>query len=140
MSGLTLLHELQFHYHRSNYHNFLFASPSGGNDVNDVYKLVYESCMESDFTLEAQATDGDKSLCVLRSSNICKHKCPSEILEAIDAVVLIVSAGTTDRVLIQESIDYFKQHNIPLVGTVLNNTKHVIPNILYKFLRSCHVA
>lgn len=58
----------------------------------------------------------------------------SVIAQLADAVLLVVKSEDTRREVVQDTINKLKMVDAHLLGSVLNQTKHYIPKLLYKFI------
>lgn len=53
-------------------------------------------------------------------------------LAQCDSCILVTKAGKTRRGQVKETIEMLKRYGIPILGTVLNGVRHVIPKWIYK--------
>lgn len=54
------------------------------------------------------------------------------LLSCTDCVALIINEGKVRRQVVKNAIVPFEQRNVNIIGTVLNNHKYIIPEIIYR--------
>lgn len=108
---------------------YLLSVPK--NEMGDAEYLSSPELHRIEFFMELKA---NYSVILIDAGGLLHRDRAIPFLAECHSCVLVTKAGRTRRGQVKETIDMLKRYGIPILGTVLNGVRHVIPNWLYKRL------
>ncbi len=148
---IELSEEILLLSHKHKKKCFAFFSPAGGEGVTYIcHKLasILSSHKNTAIFCAQQHPGGDtcdegqcldtilqnSDIVLVDSSGFLRSPGNPENFDFYDCGVLVIKAGVTRRELAKETLKRLKRHEIRIIGTVLNNSKRVIPNFVYRII------
>ncbi len=101
--------------------------PSGTTEVNPV--MLLESSEMSEVIKQAKEV---YELILVNCPDVKNHTDPAILSSVVDGTVLVINAGSVKRQVYEIAIMHLKQEKDNMIGAILNNYQHVIPEIIYK--------
>lgn len=103
--------------------------PSGSTELNPV-TLLDSSAMSAVVSKAKEKYD----LVFINCPNLKHYTDPVVVSSITDTTLLVINAGEVKRQIIDISIAPLRQKEVNITGAILNNYKHIIPEIIYKKL------
>ena len=143
---------IQLQYYKNEKRVFSFFSPSSDKDSNYVCNEV-KNILQQSFKIQYYDTEellsvyenkdvklvnfdesDDNEIVLVNAGGIFTGQMPLMYFKYFAAGILVIRAGHTRKALVKEAIDWLKQYDVELIGTVLCDVKRVIPNFIYRMV------